>query len=535
MSDDPGYAFSSALPSDELAENNNPRRLSQVEQVISELVKGSDAKFWRDPDGAAYATITLDGVVSRHRVNSRAFPAMVRYIYGKTNRVPGTNGTRPASLLNGVMSEVIANLEGMAREGPVRDPAVRVVSYEGSTWLDLGSDDCSLIRVVPGQWEHVSGADVPLVRPGGIEALPVPKHDAAAKENLRELLNIEDDDAFLLVLGWLVAALFPGDPCPVLALSGEQGSGKSLTARMLRRLVDPNKADLRSIPGKEGDLFLAATNSRILAFDNLTTLKATELNILCRLVTRGGFGKRQHYADTDEVLLSATPPIMFTGISNLLERPDFAERGIAIAMKAILDAKRQTEKAIWARFKLASPSILALVLDGVATAPLRLPTLELPALTRMADFAAILCAAAPALGFTELQAMAALRKNRATAAANLLDDDPLAEAMFKLADQASPNEVLYTATDLLALLNTMVPTSVRAEGSWPRTAAVLSNRLTQLQAPLRQAGLQVEKMPREGRKRWIKIVKVKTVKIVFKKSPPPKAGGPKEMKAAPKT
>ena len=62
----------------------------------------------------------------------------------------------------------------------------------------------------------------------------------------------------LLVLMWLVAALYPDGPYAVLALGGVQGSAKSLTCRMLRRLVDPNMADLRAPPRNEDNLLVAA-------------------------------------------------------------------------------------------------------------------------------------------------------------------------------------------------------------------------------------------------------------------------------------
>jgi len=53
-----------------------------------------------------------------------------------------------------------------------------------------------------------------------------------------------------LLVAWLLAALRPCGPYPVLNLHGEQGSTKSTLARLLRALVDPNKAPLRAEPAK---------------------------------------------------------------------------------------------------------------------------------------------------------------------------------------------------------------------------------------------------------------------------------------------
>jgi ABC-type antimicrobial peptide transport system ATPase subunit len=47
-------------------------------------------------------------------------------------------------------------------------------------------------------------------------------------------------------MAWLCAALRPTGPYPLLAISGEQGSVKTVLSKMLRALVDPNAAPLRS-------------------------------------------------------------------------------------------------------------------------------------------------------------------------------------------------------------------------------------------------------------------------------------------------
>jgi hypothetical protein len=68
-------------------------------------------------------------------------------------------------------------------------------------------------------------------------------------------VNVENADDFILLVGWLLAALRPTGPYPPLIINGEQGSAKSTTRRVLRRLVDPNAAEVRSYPKKEEDIF----------------------------------------------------------------------------------------------------------------------------------------------------------------------------------------------------------------------------------------------------------------------------------------
>jgi len=106
-------------------------------------------------------------------------------------------------------------------------------------------------------------------------------------------LNLKSDNDFVLVVAWLVAPLRNSGPYPVLALSGEQGSAKSTLTAILRELLDPNTAPLRALPREDRDLFIAATNGHVLAFDNVSGLPAWLSDTLCRLATGGGFAVRQ--------------------------------------------------------------------------------------------------------------------------------------------------------------------------------------------------------------------------------------------------
>jgi hypothetical protein len=95
-----------------------------------------------------------------------------------------------------------------------------------------------------------------------------------------------------LIVAWLLAALRNCGPYPVLALAGEQGSAKSTVAAMLRSCIDPVTAPLRALPRDDRDLFIAACNGHLLAFDNVSGLPTWISDTLCRLATGGGFAVR---------------------------------------------------------------------------------------------------------------------------------------------------------------------------------------------------------------------------------------------------
>ena len=80
------------------------------------------------------------------------------------------------------------------------------------------------------------------------------------------------DDDFVLAVAWVLARLRPTGPYPVLILAGEQGSAKSTFAGTVRNLIDPNKASQLTLPRQDRDLFIAANNSHIQAYDNVSFL-----------------------------------------------------------------------------------------------------------------------------------------------------------------------------------------------------------------------------------------------------------------------
>ena len=121
--------------------------------------------------------------------------------------------------------------------------------------------------------------------------LPVPERGGSI-EALQSFLNLSNQNDFVLVVAWLLAALRSSGPYPLLAISGEQGSTKTVLSKLLRALVDPNVAPVRALPREERELMIAANNGHLLAFDNLSGLPAWLSDALCRLASGGSFAVR---------------------------------------------------------------------------------------------------------------------------------------------------------------------------------------------------------------------------------------------------
>src|SRR5207249_4074783 len=136
----------------------------------------------------------------------------------------------------------------------------------------------------------------------------------------------------------------------LIVLSGERGSAKSTFSAILRALLDPNTAPLRALPREDRDLFIAANNGHLLAFDNVSGLPGWISDTLCRLATGGGFAVRQLYSDQDEILFDAERLVILNGIEDFVTRPDLADRAVFLTLEPIPEQQRQLEGELWRTF-----------------------------------------------------------------------------------------------------------------------------------------------------------------------------------------
>src|SRR5439155_7306867 len=112
-------------------------------------------------------------------------------------------------------------------------------------------------------WRLLSESPVRFRRSRGMHALPTPIAGGQI-EDLRQFLNIKEEDDWNLVISWLLAALRPQGPYPILIWNGEQGNCKSTSSKVVRALTDPNKVGLSSAPEDRRDLFIVANGSWII-------------------------------------------------------------------------------------------------------------------------------------------------------------------------------------------------------------------------------------------------------------------------------
>jgi hypothetical protein len=298
-------------------------------------------------------------------------------------------------------------------------------------------------------------------------------------------------------------------PYPVIALAGEQGSAKSTFTAILKSLLDPNTAPLRALPREDRDLFIAASNGHVLAFDNISGLPWWISDTLCRLATGGGFAVRQLYTNQDEVLFDAERPVILNGIEEIVTRPDLADRAVFLTLQPIPEEHRRPEQELWAAFDAERPRILGVLLDAVVEGLKRLPETRLEKLPRMADFAlwATACERAlwPAGTF-----YSAYCGNRADAVEAVIDADPIATAVRAL--MATRTVWTGTASDLLGALAEVVGERIAKSKSWPDGPRALAGKVRRAATFLRKIGFDIvfEKEKSRARTRTITITTIQS-------------------------
>jgi len=256
---------------------------------------------------------------------------------------------------------------------------------------------------------------------------------------------------------------------------------------MMRGLIDPNHAPIRTLPRSEWDLFISAHQGWLLAFDNLSALPNQMSDALCRLATGGGYGTRTLYTNADEAIFQATRAVILNGIEEVVTRGDLLDRSVLLHLPTLSPAQRREEAQVWREFEDARPRVLGALLDAVSAALRNRDTVTLTERPRMADFARWACAAAPALDWTAEQFMLAYTHNIQSASDLVLEASPVAQAVLDLLDYKRFWE--GTATQLLAEL-TLLLEGTPAQNR-PRSAQTLSDTLRRLEPNLAKAGVQI--------------------------------------------
>jgi hypothetical protein len=455
-----------------------PIELDKIKQIIATVGEGVELLF-HTPDDLLYADVRVDGHRETLEIKGPRFKKFFRRESWK----------RGIALKADQLREIIANLEAQAQfDGPEINVYLRVAAVGDAIWIDLCDKDWRAIKVTADGWQVVATPAVRFIRARGMEPLPAPKQEGSI-EDLEPLLNVRTED-FVLVVAFVLGALSGHKPFPILVLIGEHGTAKSFLVRFVRGLIDPSSTPLLAPPISNRDLFIAARNSFLLAYDNLSKLSPELSDSLARLSTGGGLRLRTLYTDTDETLISVARPLILNGIEDFVTREDLQSRAVILSLQPINTEDRATEDDLIAEFSRKQSYILGAFLDALVTG-LRNPQPVVKHLPRMADWA-VWCVRAGLHGILE-----AIETNQMNAVQVMLEANPLAICVRKLGER---REVWKgTATELREVLVAV------GYSDTEQSSSALSGNLRKVAPHLRTVGVDVRFLPRRAKARIIHI------------------------------
>lgn len=472
-------------------------RSRQADQLI-DLARS--AELFRTPEGEIFADLAVDGHRETWALRGQGLRRwLTRRFFDVHRGVPAAQA----------MQEAIGVLETQALAGAAeRRVHLRVGGLAGKLYLDLGDAAWRAVEIDAAGWRVVAAPPVRFRRPPSQRALPVPEAGGSI-DGLRGFLNLRTDEDLVMVASWAFAALRDSGPCPILVLTGEQGSAKSTCTAMLQALIDPTATPPRALPRDDRALGEAGHAAHLLAFDNLSAVPPWCADALCRRV--GGAG--------------AARPVILNGIVDLVVRPDLADRVLAVTLPAIPTRERRPEAALWQAFEAARPQLLGVLLTAVAEGLRRAGGIPEGNLPRLADFALWASACETAL-WPAGTFRASYDGNRRGIVVDSLEADPLTGALFNFLGETESWE--GTASELLCGVAQM-PGLDSAGRDRPANPRLLAGRLRQLAAFLRLLGLDVT-FTRHGRSRT-RLIRLSRCTPVY----PQEAPGAAPVAALPRT
>lgn len=394
----------------------------------------------------------------------------------ETGSTPSTNA----------LAEALLVLQGEAMEATPEPVHLRVARHGDSIVIDLGDASGRAVVVRPGGWGVCDASPILFRRTGLTLALPEPERGGVL-DVLKGLLNVTDT-SWPLLRGWLVAALLPDIAHAIALLTGLQGVGKSVAARLLVTTIDPSAAVLRCEPRDPEQWCVSASASVVVAVDNISSIPSWWSDALCRAVSGDGMIRRRLYSDGDLTVLQFRRVVLLTSIDPGAMRGDLADRIMSIELARIPDEQRRLESEIIERFAAAHGQLFGAVLDLLAKVLAVLPSIRLTSMPRLADFARVLAAIDEIDGArgADGAALSLLMGQRGSLSADVIDSDPVGGAVVRYME--GREEFKGTAGDLLVALT---PADNRPPKGWPANPRAMAARIKRLIPALRGIGIEV--------------------------------------------
>ena len=465
-------------------------RMDDKEKVFQQALAAISGciMLTKNKHGDVHATFSIADLDETIPLNSSKVQGKINQIVRKALNV------RPTKALQDELVEELKN-EADAPSIERREVHHRVArGMNDQIYIDLCNQAGGVLEVDAEGYRLLEVVnEIPLfLRSPGMTALPDPMGERPDLGLLRSFVNVPCDDAWWLLVVYILYCYRPGGPYVILVIGGTAGSSKSTFSRVIRQLVDPSSVSTQSVPKSPVDLMITARNSHMLVFDNVRQLTTDMSDALCRLATGGGMRTRALYTNSDEALFHASRPCLLNGIGDVANQTDLLSRCVHLELPVI--KVRRTEEEFNRSFEQAIGPIFAGLMDALSRTLAALPGITEAPSSRMADFAVFGMAVERALNWPAGSFNSAYARNQKDQMWDALGGDPLARAFRGLVREDVKVDIDYTKTPtaLLKELDEFVTDAEMMSKAWPQSAHSLSKRLKKMEPALRACGIGVE-------------------------------------------
>lgn len=466
---------------DENREVETEKRRRTPEALIAHA---QHIRFWVSTDGTAYAEIQERHRSGNVRISSECFKQyLTMAALGETGQLPSASAIDQAARYYAAKA---------AAAGERCKAWTRVGATGGKVYIDLCNARGRVVEISPGGVEIIARDGLPFIASEMTQELCEPALDLDRErpiDELRRFLNVEGDDDFYLIVGWLVVALCGRGPYPILLVKAEHGSGKTWLGLILSSLIDPCKPSVFTLPEKVRDLVAIAQNRHGLFLDNVSFLDAAQSDTLCIMAYGGGVVYRRLHTDSGVNVFDDARPIVLNGIEDIARRHDLASRGLFIRLKALADADRRPDDELERDWEEARPRILGALCFAVSSLLRNADKCKASGSGRMAQFEKFAAAAEPGLGFPPGTIADAYARNRICAEDVAFENDLVAVAVRDMMDADGLDHWTGTPTRLLEKLDAQVSEKIRVSREWPRNAVSLGRHYDRCKKILRSKGI----------------------------------------------
>lgn len=414
------------------------------------------------------------------KVDNHHFRELIRYeLYSNKKMSIGVEA------LNTIINTMCAKAR---YEGEKITTYMRAAFHEGTIYYDLANG--YYVKISPKGYKLRK--KVPIHFERNEMMLPQCLPEEGEMEDiwlLKRYFNVKYKADYILLIVHIICAFIPDIPHHILILLGNQGSAKSTTSRMIKKIVDPSKVDISSMPRNIEDLIIQATSSYMLVLDNLNDIKKEYNAVFCQLATGGHYNKRKLYTDDESVIFPLQSNVILNGINYVTEQPDLLDRSIVVPLKPIKSKDRRTEKEIFEEFDEELPLVINAIFIIISKAKAIHKELQIENLPRMADAVKWGCAIVEAMGIDHEEYLEIYYRNQNNINVEILSDNTTAYILIEMMkhheEWSGPVAKLWEKLNFIANRDGVSQYDV----FFAKSPSALSRQLNQLKVNLGRGGI----------------------------------------------